>query len=100
MDTTGQLPIPKAPRLGRAAPPIRPSQHQGLIPAGDTQCSEDAPRHFYSAPGLMLNMYFAPAHFSNLSSEVLCLQSPAEKASAYNYFQVTQVSMRFVYKSR
>lgn len=35
MDPTGQLPIPKAPRLGRAAPPVRPPQHQRLVPAGN-----------------------------------------------------------------
>lgn len=30
----------------------------------------------------MLNIYFAPARIPNLSCEVLCQQSPAEKASA------------------
>jgi len=33
MNTTGQLPITKTPRLGSTAPPIRLSQHQGLVPA-------------------------------------------------------------------
>lgn len=37
MDATGQLPIPEAPGLGCAAPLVWPSQHQGLVPAGNPE---------------------------------------------------------------
>lgn len=45
MDATGQLAIPEAPGLGCAAPLVRPSQHQGLVPAGNSS-SEAAPHNF------------------------------------------------------
>lgn len=80
MDATGQLPIPEAPGLGCAAPLVRPSQHQGLVPAGNPEL-RGCTSQLLLCTCVNAEHLFCP-QLIFLISQVLCQQSPAAKASA------------------